>query len=52
MLASRSGPAAPGAAALAAALAGAGAAVRVAACDAADRDALAGLLARIPAGAR
>ena len=37
VLASRSGPAAPGAAALAADLAGAGAGVQVAACDAADR---------------
>ena len=48
LLASRSGPAAPGAANLAAAVAGAGAWVRVAACDAADRDALAGLLAAVP----
>jgi NAD(P)-dependent dehydrogenase (short-subunit alcohol dehydrogenase family)/acyl carrier protein len=45
ILASRSGPAAPGAAALAAALAGAGAAVTVSACDSGDRTALAGLLA-------
>jgi nucleoside-diphosphate-sugar epimerase len=36
-------------AALAAALAGRGAWVQVAACDAADRDALAGLLAQVPA---
>ena len=50
LLASRSGPAAPGAAALAAELAGLGAEVTVAACDIADRAALAGLLARIPAG--
>ncbi|HEY2265221.1 MAG TPA: acyltransferase domain-containing protein, partial [Streptosporangiaceae bacterium] len=59
VLASRSGPAAPGAAGLAASLAaalaagpaGPDAAVRVTACDAADRDALAAVLARIPAGA-
>jgi NADPH:quinone reductase-like Zn-dependent oxidoreductase/acyl carrier protein len=58
VLASRSGPAAPGvaglaaglAAALAAGLAGHGAAVRIAACDAADRGALAAVLARVPAG--
>jgi acyl carrier protein len=49
VLASRSGPGAPGVAALAAALAGRGAWVQVAACDAADRDALAGLLAQVPA---
>jgi thioesterase domain-containing protein len=49
VLASRSGPAAAGAAGLAAGLAGRGAAVQVTACDAADRGALAGLLARIPA---
>jgi acyl transferase domain-containing protein len=47
ILASRSGPAAPGAAALAAAVAGAGAEVRVTACDATDRDALERLLATI-----
>jgi NADPH:quinone reductase-like Zn-dependent oxidoreductase/acyl carrier protein len=48
MLASRSGPAAPGAAALAADLAGRGASVQVTAADAADRYALAAVLARIP----
>src|SRR5580658_1888571 len=41
ILTSRRGPAAPGAGALAAGLAGLGAEVRVAACDAADRNALA-----------
>ena len=50
LLASRSGPAAPGVAGLAAGLAGDGTGVDVTACDAADRPALAGLLARIPAG--
>jgi thioesterase domain-containing protein/acyl carrier protein len=50
VLASRSGPAAAGAAGLAAGLAARGAWVRVAACDAADRVALAGLLAAVPAG--
>jgi NAD(P)-dependent dehydrogenase (short-subunit alcohol dehydrogenase family) len=49
LLTSRSGPGAPGAAALAADLASRGARVQVAACDAADRGALAGLLAGIPA---
>ena len=48
ILASRSGPAASGAAALAADLAARGAGVRVVACDAADRAALAGLLAALP----
>jgi NADPH:quinone reductase-like Zn-dependent oxidoreductase/acyl carrier protein len=45
VLTSRSGPAAPGAAALAARIAGAGVAVHVTACDTADRAALAALLA-------
>jgi malonyl CoA-acyl carrier protein transacylase/NADP-dependent 3-hydroxy acid dehydrogenase YdfG len=49
LLTSRSGPGAPGAAALAADLAGRGAQVRVMACDVADRGSLAGLLAGIPA---
>ena len=49
VLASRSGPAAPGAAVLAAGLAARGARVQVTACDAADRGALGGLLAGIPA---
>ena len=49
VLASRSGPAAPAAAALAADLAAAGTGVQVTACDAADRDALAGLLTRVRA---
>jgi NAD(P)-dependent dehydrogenase (short-subunit alcohol dehydrogenase family) len=47
VLASRSGPAALGAARLAARLAGLGAGTLVAACDAADRGALAGLLGRL-----
>ena len=50
VLASRSGPVASGAAVLAADLAARGAAVQVTACDAADREALAGLLAAVPAG--
>jgi NADP-dependent 3-hydroxy acid dehydrogenase YdfG/acyl carrier protein len=48
-LTSRSGPAAPGAAAQAATLAAAGATVRIAACDSARRADLAGLLDRIDA---
>src|SRR5215472_10790126 len=50
VLASRSGPAAAGAAGLAAGLAAAGAGVLVAACDVAGRAGLAGLVAAIPAG--
>ncbi|TDD14870.1 SDR family NAD(P)-dependent oxidoreductase, partial [Nonomuraea diastatica] len=49
VLAGRRGPDADGAAALEEELTGLGAAVRIVACDAADRDALAGLLAAIPA---
>ncbi|WP_049580628.1 beta-ketoacyl reductase, partial [Streptomyces sp. SBT349] len=49
LLLSRSGPAAPGADELAAELRALGAEVTVAACDAADRDALAGELAALPA---
>ena len=47
VLAGRSGPAAPGAAALAAELAAAGTAAQVTACDAADRAQVSGLLERI-----
>jgi acyl carrier protein len=50
VLASRSGPAAPGAARLAARLAGLGAGTLVAACDAADRGALAGLVELVGRG--
>jgi acyl transferase domain-containing protein/acyl-CoA synthetase (AMP-forming)/AMP-acid ligase II/acyl carrier protein/short-subunit dehydrogenase len=49
LLTSRRGPEAPGAAALRTELRDLGAHVRIAACDAADRDALAALLAGIPA---
>ncbi|GGT54187.1 hypothetical protein GCM10010226_33920 [Streptomyces phaeofaciens] len=49
LLTSRRGPAAPGAAELVAELEALGASARVAAVDVADRDALAGLLAAIPA---
>jgi acyl carrier protein len=48
VLAGRSGPAAPGLAVLAADLADMGTGVQVTMCDAADRDALAGLLQQIP----
>ncbi|WP_328794265.1 SDR family NAD(P)-dependent oxidoreductase [Herbidospora solisilvae] len=48
LLTSRRGPDAPGAAGLAAELTAAGAEVRIAACDAADRAALADLLASVP----
>nr|WP_268255269.1 type I polyketide synthase [Streptomyces phaeofaciens] len=50
LLTSRRGPEAPGAVELVAELEALGASVRVAAVDVADRDALAGLLAGIPAG--
>ncbi|MFF5720923.1 SDR family NAD(P)-dependent oxidoreductase [Streptomyces buecherae] len=49
LLTSRRGPAAPGADALRAELEAAGAQVTIAACDAADREALAALLATVPA---
>ncbi|MFF2813007.1 type I polyketide synthase, partial [Streptomyces sp. NPDC058000] len=48
LLTSRRGPNAPGAAALRTELEGLGARVTLAACDAADRDALAALLAEVP----
>ncbi|MGW5708875.1 type I polyketide synthase [Streptomyces olivaceus] len=51
VLAGRRGPAAEGAAELTAELAALGATARVVACDAADRTALAGLLASLPADA-
>jgi NADPH:quinone reductase-like Zn-dependent oxidoreductase len=50
LLISRRGPEAPGAAELEAELTALGAHVTVAACDTADREALAGVLASIPAG--
>ncbi|AZQ74436.1 acyltransferase domain-containing protein [Streptomyces luteoverticillatus] len=49
LLISRRGAAAPGATELVAELTGLGAEIRLEACDAADRDALAGLLASVPA---
>ncbi|MFC8047503.1 type I polyketide synthase [Nocardia sp. NPDC057353] len=49
LLLGRRGPDAPGAAELAAELRGSGAAVTIAACDVADRDAVAALLAALPA---
>ncbi|MEU3545141.1 type I polyketide synthase, partial [Streptomyces paromomycinus] len=49
VLTSRSGPAAVGAAALAAELAAAGSAVEIVACDVSERDGLAGMLGRIDA---
>ncbi|ARZ72145.1 polyketide synthase [Streptomyces albireticuli] len=50
ILASRSGPDAPGAAELRTELAGLGAEVAVVACDVADREAVASLVASVPAG--
>ncbi|MER5361257.1 type I polyketide synthase, partial [Streptomyces sp. NPDC002785] len=52
VLVSRRGPDAPGAADLEAELTGLGARVRIAACDVSDRDAVAGVLARIPSESR
>jgi polyketide synthase 12 len=51
VLASRRGPGAPGAGALAAELSQAGAAVTAVACDTADRDGLAAVIAAVPASA-
>ncbi|MER5362081.1 SDR family NAD(P)-dependent oxidoreductase [Streptomyces sp. NPDC002785] len=51
LLVSRRGPDAPDAAALEAELTGLGARVRIVACDVSDRDAVAGLLASVPADA-
>ncbi|NUS87679.1 MAG: SDR family NAD(P)-dependent oxidoreductase, partial [Streptomyces sp.] len=50
IVAGRRGPAAPGAEELTAELEGLGASVDVVACDVADRDEVAGLLARVPEG--
>lgn len=50
LLTGRRGPEAPGASALRSELEELGATVRIAACDAADRESLAGLLASVPSG--